>query len=227
MLEISNPDKVFFAARGRTKDWTWSGLHLAVGEGVMKGLVEERPTVLKRFPNGAEGPFFFQKAGVPENRPEWLQTVTIHFPSGRSAEELCPTDVAHVIWAVNLGCLELNPWPVRRTDVDHPDELRVDLDPQPGVTFDSVRKVAMEVRQVLGEHQLVEASQDLPISRGIHINVPIALRAGSSTRSAGQHRPWRARCSGDCQIWPPLRGGRSSAASAPWSTTTKMPGTGP
>ncbi|MFZ0168644.1 MAG: non-homologous end-joining DNA ligase [Candidatus Dormiibacterota bacterium] len=170
VLEISNPDKVFFAARGETK-LDLVRYYLAVGEGVMKG-VRERPTVLKRFPNGAEGPFFFQKR-VPENRPEWLQTVTIHFPSGRSAEELCPTDVAHVIWAVNLGCLELNPWPVRRTDVDHPDELRVDLDPQPGVTFDSVRKVAMEVRQVLGEHQLVGFPKTSG-SRGIHINVPIA-----------------------------------------------------
>jgi DNA ligase D len=172
LLEISNPDKVFFSARGETK-LDLVRYYLAVGDGVMKG-VRERPTVLKRFPNGAEGPFFFQKR-VPENRPDWLQTVTIHFPSGRSAEELCPIDIAHVIWAVNLGCLELNPWPVRRADVDHPDELRVDLDPQPGVPFESVRKVAMEVRQVLGEHQLVGFPKTSG-SRGIHINVPIEPR---------------------------------------------------
>jgi DNA ligase D len=168
-LEISHPDKVFFSARGETK-LDLVNYYLAVGAGVLKG-VWERPTVLKRFPNGAEGPFFFQKR-VPANRPEWLQTVTINFPSGRSAEELCPTDMAHVIWAVNLGGLELNPWPVRRADVDHPDELRVDLDPQPGVPFQAVREVALEARQVLGEHQLLGFPKTSG-SRGIHINVPI------------------------------------------------------
>jgi DNA ligase D len=171
-LEISHPDKVFFTARGETK-LDLVNYYLAVGPGVLKG-VHERPTVLKRFPNGAAGPFFFQKR-VPANRPEWLQTVTINFPSGRSAEELCPTDMAHVIWAVNLGCLELNPWPVRRADVDHPDELRVDLDPQPGVPFQAVRDVAMEARQVLGEHELVGFPKTSG-SRGIHINVPIEPR---------------------------------------------------
>ena len=171
-LEISHPDKVFFSARGETK-LDLVNYYLAVGDGVLVG-VRERPTVLKRFPNGAEGPFFFQKR-VPANRPEWLQTVTIDFPSGRTAEELCPTDMAHVIWAVNLGCLELNPWPVRRADVDHPDELRVDLDPQPGVPFQAVREVALEARQVLGEHQLVGFPKTSG-SRGIHINVPIEPR---------------------------------------------------
>lgn len=171
-LEISHPDKVFFSARGETK-LDLVNYYLAVGPGVLLG-VRERPTVLKRFPNGAEGPFFFQKR-VPGNRPEWLQTVTINFPSGRSAEELCPTDMAHVIWAVNLGCLELNPWPVRRADVDHPDELRVDLDPQPGVSFQAVREVALETRQVLAEHQLVGFPKTSG-SRGIHINVPIEPR---------------------------------------------------
>ncbi|MGC1185747.1 MAG: non-homologous end-joining DNA ligase [Candidatus Dormiibacterota bacterium] len=171
-LEISHPDKVFFSARGETK-LDLVNYYLAVGTGVLTG-VRERPTVLKRFPNGAEGPFFFQKR-VPANRPEWLQTVTINFPSGRSAEELCPTDMAHVIWAVNLGCLELNPWPVRRADVDHPDELRVDLDPQPGVSFQAVREVALETRQVLAEHQLVGFPKTSG-SRGIHINVPIEPR---------------------------------------------------
>jgi DNA ligase D-like protein (predicted polymerase) len=132
--------------------------------------------VLKRFPGGAEGPFFFQKR-VPKGHPEWLQTVTVDFPSGRSAEELCPVDVAHIIWAVNLGCLELNPWPVRRVDVDHPDELRVDLDPQPGVSFEDVRRVALEVRVLLGEHELVGFPKTSG-SRGIHINVPIEARWG-------------------------------------------------
>ncbi|HEY6537799.1 MAG TPA: non-homologous end-joining DNA ligase [Candidatus Dormibacteraeota bacterium] len=171
-VEISHPDKVYFSERGETK-MDLVEYYLAVGPGVLKG-VSERPTVLKRFPNGAEGSFFFQKR-VPANRPEWLETVTIQFPSGRSAEELCPVDMAHVIWAVNLGCLELNPWPVRRADVDHPDELRVDLDPQPGVPFQAVRDVALETRQVLAEHHLVGFPKTSG-SRGIHINVPIQPR---------------------------------------------------
>jgi DNA ligase D len=171
-LAISNPEKVFFSARGETK-LDLVKYYLVVGEGALVG-VRERPTVLKRFPNGAEGEFFFQKR-VPEKRPEWLETVTIRFPSGRSAEELCPIDVAHIIWAVNLGCLELNPWPVRRRDVDHPDELRVDLDPQPGVTFGDVRRVALAVHELLEEHHLVGFPKTSG-SRGIHINVPIEPR---------------------------------------------------
>lgn len=168
-LEISNPDKVYFSARGETK-FDLVRYYLNVGAGALIG-VRERPTVLKRFPDGAEGPFFFQKR-VPAKRPSWLETVTIEFPSGRAAEELCPTDVAHIIWAVNLGCLELNPWPVRRGDVDHPDELRVDLDPQPGVSFEDVRRVALEVKAVLDEHGLVGFPKTSG-SRGIHINVAI------------------------------------------------------
>ncbi|MHB8439485.1 MAG: non-homologous end-joining DNA ligase [Acidimicrobiales bacterium] len=171
-VTVTNPSKVFFSARGETKlDLVM--YYAAVGAGALRG-VYERPTVLKRYPNGAEGEFFYQKR-VPEQRPEWLQTCVVAFPSGRHAEELCPVDVAHVLWAANLGCLDLNPWPVRRGDVDHPDELRVDLDPQPGVPFDHVRRVALEARAVLDEHGL----QGFPKSsgsRGIHVNVPIEAR---------------------------------------------------
>ncbi|HVL03287.1 MAG TPA: ATP-dependent DNA ligase, partial [Acidimicrobiales bacterium] len=147
-VTVTNPSKVFFPARGETK-LDLVNYYMAVGQGALRG-VFERPTVLKRFPNGAGGDFFFQKR-VPASRPEWLETVTVTFPSGRSADELCPTDVAHLAWAANAGCLDLNPWAVRRADVDHPDELRVDLDPQPQVPFDAVRRVAMEVRRVLEE----------------------------------------------------------------------------
>ena len=171
-LEISHPDKVFFTARGETK-LDLVQYYLAVGPGVLRG-VRERPTVLKRFPDGAQGPSFFQKR-VPTNRPDWLQTMTIRFPSGRTAEELCPVDLAHVIWAVNLGCLELNPWPVRRSDADHPDELRVDLDPQPAVQFEAVRQVAAAVRQVLAENHLTGFPKTSG-SRGMHVNVPIEPR---------------------------------------------------
>ncbi|MDE3087662.1 MAG: non-homologous end-joining DNA ligase [Acidobacteriota bacterium] len=169
VVTVSNPTKVFFSARGETK-LDLVRYYVAVGAGALRG-VYERPTVLKRFPNGAEGEFFYQKR-VPPHRPEWLETVTVSFPSGRHAEELCPVDVAHLVWAVNLGCLDLNPWPVRRGDVDHPDELRVDLDPQPEVPFDHVRQVALEVKAVLEEHGLVGFPKTSG-SRGIHINVRI------------------------------------------------------
>lgn len=171
-LEITNPSKIFFSARGETK-LDLVKYYVAVGEGALRG-VFERPTVLKRYPNGAEGDFFYQKR-VPKGRPEWLETVEVSFPSGRSAEELCPTDVAHLCWAANLGCLDLNPWPVRRSDVDHPDELRVDLDPQPGLSFSQVRRVAEEVHAVLEEHGLVGYPKTSG-SRGIHVNVRIETR---------------------------------------------------
>ena len=171
-VKVSNPDKVFFSARGETK-LDLVRYYFAVGPGALRG-VYERPTVLKRYPDGAEGPFFYQKR-VPASRPPWLETVTVSFPSGRHAEELCPTGVAHILWAVNLGCLDLNPWPVRRADVDHPDELRVDLDPQPDVPFEAVRQVALEARAVLEEHGLVGFPKTSG-SRGIHVNVPIEPR---------------------------------------------------
>ena len=173
-VTVSNPDKVFFSTRGETK-LDLVNYYVAVGQGALLG-VRERPTVLKRYPNGAEGDFFYQKR-VPAGRPDWLETVTVTFPSGRSAEELCPVDVAHIAWAANLGCLDLNPWPVRRNDVDHPDELRVDLDPQPGVVFETVRQVALQVRTVLTDHGLVGFPKTSG-SRGIHINVPIEARWG-------------------------------------------------
>ena len=173
-VAISNPHKVFFSTRGETK-LDLARYYLAVGEGALLGVLR-RPTVLKRFPNGAEGEFFFQKR-VPESRPPWLSTVTVAFPSGRSAEELCPVDVAHLVWAVNLGCLDLNPWPVRRDDIDHPDELRVDLDPQPGVPFSVVRDVALEVNALLEELGMVGWPKTSG-SRGIHVNVRVEPRWG-------------------------------------------------
>jgi len=154
-VRVSNPDKVFFAARGETK-LDLVRYYLAVGEGALRG-VRERPTVLKRYPNGASGEFFYQKR-VPAPRPEWLETVTVQFPSGRSAEELC--------------CLDLNPWAVRRTDLDHPDELRVDLDPQPDVPFSAVRRVALEVGRLLNELGL-QGWPKTSGSRGLHIYVRI------------------------------------------------------
>jgi len=172
MVTVSNPNKVFFPDRGETK-LDLVNYYVAVGEGALRG-VYERPTVLKRFVNGATGDFFFQKR-VPEKRPDWLETVEVTFPSGRSADELCPTDVAHIAWAANLGCLDLNPWPVRRHDVDHPDELRVDLDPQPGVGYVECRTVAAVVRELLDQHGLAGFPKTSG-SRGIHVNVRIEPR---------------------------------------------------
>jgi len=171
-VRISNPDKVFFSARGETK-LDLVRYYLAVGAGALRG-VRERPTVLKRYPNGAGGEFFYQKR-VPDPLPEWMETVTVTFPSGRSARELCPVDVAHVVWAANLGCLDLNPWAVRRSDVDHPDELRVDLDPQPGVEFSTVRRIALEVKSVLEGVGLVGWPKTSG-SRGVHVYVRIEPR---------------------------------------------------
>src|SRR5262245_36054350 len=118
-VRVTNPDKVFFPARGETK-LDLVQYYVAVGAGALRG-VRERPTVLKRYPDGATGEPFFQKR-VPAHAPVWLETVRVTFPSGRHADELCPVDVAHIAWAANLGCLDLNPWAVRRTDVDRPDE---------------------------------------------------------------------------------------------------------
>jgi len=173
-IKVTNPAKVFFPAIGLTK-LDLVEYYLAVGEGALRG-VRDRPTVLKRYPDGVDGEMFFQKR-VPKSRPEWMATTTVAFPSGRSAEELCPQDVAHVIWAVNLGCIDLNPWAVRAADLDHPDELRIDLDPMPGVAWDAVRAVALEVHTLLGELGM-EGFPKTSGSRGMHINVPLAPRWG-------------------------------------------------
>ena len=173
-VKVTNPGKVFFPARGETKlDLVQH--YLLVGEGALRG-VHRRPTVLKRFPDGATGEMFFQKR-VPAKRPEWLQTAVVAFPSGRTAEELCPADLAHVIWAVNLGCLDLNPHAVRAEDLDHPDELRVDLDPMPGVDWSQIVDVAFVAREVLQDVGLTGWPKTSG-SRGLHILVRIEPRWG-------------------------------------------------
>jgi bifunctional non-homologous end joining protein LigD len=168
-MRVSNPDKVFFPEAGITK-LELVRYYIDVGPGALRGTLR-RPTTLKRFIDGAAGEFFFQKR-VPEQRPPWLRTATVHFPSGRSAELLTPGDVAHIVWAVNLGCIDLNPWPVRSEDVDHPDELRVDLDPTPEASFANVRTVALVVRDVLEDHGL-SGYPKTSGSRGIHVYVRI------------------------------------------------------
>src|SRR6476659_3297176 len=169
---ITNPDKPFFPQAGHTK------LHLvryyaAVAEGALRGIAG-RPIVLKRYVDGAAGEPFFQKR-APEQRPEWIETVELRFPSGRTAREIVVRDAAQLLWMVNLGCIDLNPHPVRADDLEHPDELRVDLDPGPGVSWDFVRRVTLLVRDVLGEQGL-RGWPKTSGSRGMHVNVRIQRR---------------------------------------------------
>src|SRR5215211_4278882 len=150
-VTVSNPDKVFFPTTGHTK-LDLVRYYLAVSEGALRG-VAGRPMALKRFVNGAEGEFFFQKR-APTSRPEWIEVVELLFPSGRSAHEVVVSDAAQLAWIVNLGCIDLNPHPVRADDLDHPDELRVDLDPVPGVGWPQIREVALAAREVLTDFGL-------------------------------------------------------------------------
>jgi len=173
-VRISNPDKVYFPAAGITK-LELVEYYIAVGEGALRGIYN-RPIVLKRYVHGAEGEFFFQKR-APAKRPEWVKTVKLAFPSGRTADEIVVTELAQLAWIVNLGCIDLNPHPVRADDLDHPDELRVDLDPGPGVTWDAVREAAMVVRSVLDDFALVGWPKTSG-SRGIHVNVRLERRWG-------------------------------------------------
>ncbi len=173
-VRVSNPGKLFFPEPGFTK-LDLVNYYLECEEAVVRHL-RERPTTLKRWVDGVSGDFFFQKR-VPESAPAWLETATVRFPSGRTARELVVADGAHLAWGVNLGVIDWNPWPVRRRDLDRPDELRVDLDPMPDIAFDEVRAVAQCVREVLAEHDLVGFPKTSG-SRGIHVNVRIRPQQG-------------------------------------------------
>jgi DNA ligase D len=148
VVRVSNPDKVFFRVRGETK-LDLVNYYLSVGEGIVRALYE-RPTQLKRHPDGAEDEPIYQKR-VSAHRPDWIETVRVRFPSGRHADELCVTELAQVIWAVNLATLDFHPWTSRRGHVEQPDELRIDVDPQPGTDFTDAKRVAALVREVLDE----------------------------------------------------------------------------
>jgi bifunctional non-homologous end joining protein LigD len=171
-VTITNPEKVFFSSAGYTK-LDLVRYYAAVAEGALRGIAN-RPIVLKRYVNGADAEPFFQKR-APETHPEWVETVELQFPSGRTAREVVVRNTAQLLWIVNLGCIDLNPHPVRADDLEHPDELRVDLDPGPGVAFDDVRRVALVVQEVLNEHDL-RGWPKTSGSRGIHVNVRIERR---------------------------------------------------
>jgi bifunctional non-homologous end joining protein LigD len=172
-VRVSHPDKLYFSKQVKLSKLDLVRYYLSVAPGALNG-IRDRPFVLKRFVDGADGQPFYQKR-APAQRPPWLRTVTLSFPSGRTAEEVVVDDAAGLAWIVNLGCIELHPHPVRAGDLDHPDELRVDLDPNPGVAWDDVRRVAVEVKAFLEEMGL-RGWPKTSGSRGMHVNVRIEPR---------------------------------------------------
>lgn len=171
-VAISNPEKVLFPARGYTKR-DLVQYYLAVADGALRA-TGGRPNMLVRYPNGIEGEFFYQKR-APASRPPWVEVVSLRFPSGRSADEVVPRDAADLVWMANLGCLELHPHPVRAEDLDHPDELRIDLDPGPGVEWAQVREVGAVVRAALGDFGLTGWPKTSG-GRGMHVLVRLLPR---------------------------------------------------
>ena len=172
-VRVTHPDKLYFSREVKVSKLDLVRYYLAVAPGALAG-IQDRPIVLKRFVNGAEGEAFYQKR-APTERPTWLRTVVLSFPSGRTAEEVVVGDAAGLAWIVNLGCIELHPHPVRSADLDHPDELRVDLDPGPGVSWPDVRTVALEVKAMLEDVGL-RGWPKTSGSRGMHVNVRIHPR---------------------------------------------------
>lgn len=169
-VRVTHPEKLYFSRQTKVSKLDLVRYYLSVAPGALAG-IRDRPIVLKRFVNGAEAEAFYQKR-APAERPPWLRTVTLSFPSGRTAEEVVVDDAAGLAWIVNLGCIELHPHPVRSADLDHPDELRVDLDPGPGVSWPDVRTVALEVKSFLEEMGL-RGWPKTSGSRGMHVNVRI------------------------------------------------------
>jgi bifunctional non-homologous end joining protein LigD len=172
-VRVTHPAKLYFSKQTKVSKLDLVNYYLSVASGALLG-IQDRPIVLKRFVNGAEGEAFYQKR-APTERPPWLRTVTLSFPSGRTAEELVVDDAAGLAWIVNLGCIELHPHPVRSRDLEHPDELRVDLDPGPGVNWTDVRLVALEVKAFL-EAMGLRGWPKTSGSRGMHVNVRIQPR---------------------------------------------------
>jgi bifunctional non-homologous end joining protein LigD len=172
-IQITHPDKLYFSSQARISKLDLVYYYLSIAPGALAG-IRDRPIVLKRFVNGAEAEAFYQKR-APAQRPPWLRTVTLSFPSGRTAEEVVVDDAAGLAWIVNLGCLELHPHPVRSGNLEHPDELRIDLDPIPGVSWADVRRVALEVHALLDELGL-RGWPKTSGSRGMHVNVRIEPR---------------------------------------------------
>jgi len=174
VVKVTNPDKILFPTAKKSK-LDLVEYYLSVGEGVVRALYE-RPTQLRRFPDGVTGEAIYQKR-VPEKRPEWVEAARVTFPSGRHADELCVTELAQVAWAANLAVVDFHPWPSRRRDTEHPDELRIDIDPQPGTTFQQGKRVAAMVRETLAEIGYTGWPKTSG-NRGIHIACRIEPKWG-------------------------------------------------
>ncbi|WP_419999533.1 non-homologous end-joining DNA ligase [Streptomyces boninensis] len=168
-VRLSSPDKIYFPEKGYTK-LDLANYYLAVGDGILRAL-RNRPTTLERYPDGVTGESFFQKR-APKNTPDWIPTARITFPSGRKADEICPSELAAVIWAAQFGTFTFHPWPVRADHTDHPDELRLDLDPQPGTDFKDAARAAHELRGVLADAGLTGFPKTSG-GRGLHVFIPI------------------------------------------------------
>ena len=180
-VRVTSPDKVFFSQRGETK-LDLVRYYIAVGEPLMAAMAG-RPTLLQRFPDGASGSSFFQKR-VPESRPDWLQTAVVSTPNGTTSDAMIAADVAHIAWAVNLGCLGFHPWPYLADDPAHTDELRIDLDPSPGVGFDEVRETAFVVKALFDELGIASHIKTSG-SKGLHVYVRLEPRWDSYEVRAG------------------------------------------
>ncbi len=215
-VTISHPEKVFFSEHGDTKlDLVHH--YLRFREPVLRTM-GGRPTLMQRFPEGAEGSSFFQKR-VPKSAPDWLETTIVSTPNGTTSRALVAADLAHILWAVNIGCLGFHPWPYRADDPEHTDELRLDLDPQPGTDFTDVRVAASKLHELLDELGVVGYPKTTG-NRGLHVYVRLEPRWDSyQVRSAAV--ALAASSSGATRTSSPPRGGRRSAASACSSTTTR------
>jgi DNA ligase D len=170
-VKVTNPEKVYFPGINATKR-DLVAYYISVGDGVLRAL-RERPTNLKRHPDGVEAEAIYQKR-MPKH-PGWIETATVRFPSGRTADSFCPTEVAAIAWCANLGTIDFHPWPVRRADVEHPDELRIDIDPQPGTGFEEARRVALLTHEIFSELG-IEAFPKTSGNRGVHVSVRIEPR---------------------------------------------------
>jgi DNA ligase D-like protein (predicted polymerase) len=168
-VKVTNPDRVYFPARGETK-LDLATYYIAVADGIVRAL-HDRPCMLHRYPEGVDGEKIYQKR-LPKGAPEWVQTVEVSFPSGRTADELCVTEIGSVVWAVQMSTVEFHPWHTRRPDVEMPDELRIDLDPQPGTGFDDAKRVALVVRETLADLGWVGWPKTSG-NRGIHVYIRI------------------------------------------------------
>ena len=196
--------------------------YIAVGDGIVRALYE-RPTQLRRFPDGVTGEAIYQKR-VPEKRPEWVETARVTFPSGRHADELCVTELAQVVWAANLAVVDFHPWPSRRRDTEHPDELRIDIDPQPGTTFRDGKRSRRSCARCSTRSATWAGRR--PRGTAASTSSAASSRTGSSRSCAGRRSRSRARSSGACRRRSRPRGGRRSAAGASSSTTTRTRATG-